>query len=89
MGIDQSFRTRVEAFLAITGMAHTRLGILALEDPRFVETLRKGRSPSGKTIDIVDAFMRGYTAKRGQGPRPRRTPKAAGESDAAAPAVGR
>ena len=53
----QSFLNEVEAFLADTKIDATAFGKLAMKDPSFVFDLRNGRSPSGKTMDKVLAWM--------------------------------
>lgn len=57
MSLLQTFRNRVEAFLARTGMAPSRLGDAACNDPNFVFDLRAGRSPHLRTIEKVEAYM--------------------------------
>jgi sulfate adenylyltransferase subunit 2 len=66
--IAQSFLTEIEQFLARAAIDPTTLGKQALGDPSFVFDLRKGRSPSTRTIDRV----RGWIAKNG--PLPVTTP---------------
>jgi sulfate adenylyltransferase subunit 2 len=56
--IAHSFLTEIEAFLAHSETDATALGKQALGDPSFVFDLRKGRSPSTRTIDKMRAFMR-------------------------------
>jgi hypothetical protein len=52
------FCARVEAYLAHTGMAPARFGLLACRDQSFVFDLREGkREPRLSTIDKVDEFM--------------------------------
>ena len=48
--IAQVFLAEIEAFLANSATDATALGKLALGDPSFVFDLRKGRSPSTRTI---------------------------------------
>ena len=48
-----SFLSEIERFLQAAGMDPTALGKQALGDPSFVFDLRKGRSPSTRTIDKV------------------------------------
>jgi len=56
--ITEQFRDQVEAYLATSGMDATSFGRAALNDPRFVFDLRKGRAPSIKTVDRVIEWMR-------------------------------
>ena len=51
------FLPEVEAWLARTGVAPTRLGWEALGDYGFVEDLRYGRDPRSRTIEHVRAAM--------------------------------
>jgi len=51
--VAHSFLSEIEQFLASAGMDPTALGKQALGDPSFVFDLRKGRSPSTRTIDKV------------------------------------
>lgn len=53
----KSFRDEVERFLLETKIEPTRFGREALKDPRFVFDLRKGRSPSGRTMDRARDWM--------------------------------
>src|SRR5690242_483498 len=57
--IAQTFLTDIEAFIADSDIDPTTLGKQALGDPSFVFDLRKGRSPSARTMDKVRAWMRG------------------------------
>lgn len=53
----------IEAFLAGTGMAASRFGMLALGDPRFVRDLRDGREVKRATRERLVGFMREWRAK--------------------------
>jgi len=55
--IAQAFLSDVEAFLAKAVVDPTTLGKQALGDPSFVFDLRKGRSPSARTMDRVREWM--------------------------------
>lgn len=59
MNITDHFRSIVEEYLAARAdLSATALGVAALNDPRFVHDLLKGkRSPSAKTMDKVLAFI--------------------------------
>ena len=48
---------RIERYLRDTGMSGTRLGRLAMGDPRFVHDLRRGRLPRPSTERRLDRFM--------------------------------
>ena len=51
---------RIEQFLRETGMPWTKFGRLAVQDPRFVEDLRNGRTPRSATEQRVEHFMNIY-----------------------------
>ena len=51
------FRREVEAFLAVTGIKGSVLGMEAAGNPSFVGRLRRGASPRLATIDRVRAWM--------------------------------
>jgi sulfate adenylyltransferase subunit 2 len=73
--VARSFLSEIEAFLASAGLEPTALGKQALGDPNFVFDLRKGRSPSTRTIDKV----RGWIARQAEPamPKPARSNEAA------------
>jgi len=52
-----TFLAEIEAFLKTSGSDATAFGKLALGDPSFVFDLRKGRSPSTRTMEKVRAAM--------------------------------
>jgi sulfate adenylyltransferase subunit 2 len=56
--VANSFLSDIEHFLSETKIDPTSFGRQALGDPSFVFDLRKGRSPSAKTIDKVRDWMR-------------------------------
>lgn len=51
------FVREVEAFLAVTGVKPSMLGLETIGDPSFVSRLRAGASPYLKTADRVRAWM--------------------------------
>ena len=53
----QSFLAEIDRFLRSAGIEPTVLGKQALGDPNFVFDLRKGRSPSTRTIEKVRNWM--------------------------------
>jgi sulfate adenylyltransferase subunit 2 len=61
--IAQAFLTEIERYLAGASIDPTTLGKQALGDPSFVFDLRKGRSPSTRTINRVREWMRGPDEK--------------------------
>jgi sulfate adenylyltransferase subunit 2 len=67
--IAQSFLKDIEAQLARSGLDPTNFGKDALGDPSFVFDLRKGRSPSARTMDKVRAAMQEASAPQAQAPR--------------------
>ena len=54
----RSFLQEIDAYLARSGRDPSGFGKEALGDPNFVFDLRKGRSPSARTMDKVRAAMR-------------------------------
>ena len=56
--IAQAFLSDIERFLATASTDPTTLGKQALGDPSFVFDLKKGRSPSTRTMDRVREWMR-------------------------------
>ncbi len=56
--IAQAFLADIEQYLADAALDPTTLGKQALGDPSFVFDLRKGRSPSTRTINRVREWMR-------------------------------
>jgi len=61
--IAHAFLQDIEQFLANRALDPTTLGKQALGDPSFVFDLRKGRSPSTRTINRVREWMRGPDLK--------------------------
>jgi predicted transcriptional regulator len=57
LSYSESFRQAVEAFISENEVDPTTFGKQALGDPSFVFDLRKGRSPSAKTMDRVREWM--------------------------------
>lgn len=55
--IGPAFVCEVEAFLTVTGVKPSMLGLETVGDPSFVTRLRGGVSPSLKTADRVRAWM--------------------------------
>lgn len=58
--LEQWFRSRVIAFLALTGMPTTTFGMKAVGDPSLMRQIEGGRSPTLRTADRVLAFMDEY-----------------------------
>jgi len=52
----------IESYLKKTHMPETKFGRLAVNDPRLVSDLRKGREPGTQMIARVAAFIRGPQA---------------------------
>lgn len=56
-----AFLAEIDAFIAQHGMTDAHFGIAALNDHKFVQRLRSGRSSTTlRTADKVRAFMREY-----------------------------
>lgn len=60
--VAESFLVEIETFLKSAGLEPTALGKQALGDPNFVFDLRKGRSPSTRTIEKVRGWIAGQSA---------------------------
>jgi sulfate adenylyltransferase subunit 2 len=61
--ISQTFLSDIERHLSAKSMEASAFGKQALGDPNFVFDLRKGRSPSARTMDKVRSFMGQSQAK--------------------------
>lgn len=57
---DATLLAQVDAFLARTGMAPTRLGIKVLADGGLVKGMREGRSLSLRNAEKLIRFMESY-----------------------------
>lgn len=55
---------RIERYLKRSGTPPTRLGRLALNDPRFVFDLRKGREVGERTAAKVHAWLDSRAGRR-------------------------
>ena len=55
--LEQQFHSRVNAFLASTGLTPTAFGRRALGDPNLMRQIGRGRSPSLRTADRLLAFI--------------------------------
>lgn len=53
---------RVARFIKKHGMKPSRFGKLAVGDPCFVLELLRGRSPTLRTVERIEKFMKGYKA---------------------------
>ncbi len=79
--LEEQFNTRLNAFLALTGMSPTTLGMLAVGDPNLLRQIERGRSPSLRMADRIQAFMAAWELDSGgarapPGRRGRRRPGA-------------
>lgn len=71
MSLLQSFIRRVERFLVRHGLAASRFGKEAANDPNFVFDLRSGRRPNTDLIESVDNWMRAYREQQIDGGKKR------------------
>ncbi len=69
--IASAFLTEIEGFLAKSALDPSSLGKQALGDPSFVSDLRKGRSPSTRTIEKVRAWIRTQETPMSEPSKPR------------------
>ncbi|AEI38229.1 MAG: hypothetical protein ABF461_08390 [Zymomonas mobilis subsp. pomaceae] len=53
---------KIEKYLSATGMTPTRFGRDALNDPRFVLDLRRGREPRRRTLSRVLTYLEQHGA---------------------------
>lgn len=58
MSIRDELLRDIERYLDRTGMDHTRLGKLALNDPAFVSRLRAGADVRTRTVERIRNFIR-------------------------------
>jgi len=55
---ERQFAGEVQKFLDATGMSPTGFGKASpVGDPQFVHTMRKGRSPTARTMDKIREWM--------------------------------
>ena len=80
--IGKSFLAEIERFLQTAGLEPTTLGKQALADPSFVFDLRRGRSPSTRTIAKVRAWIEAQHANAPKGPATAPLTSATGETQA-------
>jgi hypothetical protein len=55
--------TEIDRYLRRTGLPPTKFGRLAVNDPRLVGDLRRGREPGTRVVARVRAFMRQETVQ--------------------------
>lgn len=65
MTFSEQFLEEIENYLTESGMDPTTFGKSAMNDPRFVFDIRNGRSPSGRTVDKVRAWVRDHPVSEG------------------------
>ena len=82
--VAKSFLAEIERFLETEGLEPTTLGKQALADPSFVFDLRKGRSPSTRTIDKVRNWIEQQKAGAPRTPATAPSTSATGEMQAMA-----
>ena len=52
-----SLLLKIDRFLRERSMPPTRFGRLAVNDPRLVSDLKRGREPGRRTIARIEAFL--------------------------------
>jgi hypothetical protein len=72
----QTFLAEIERHLATKNIEASAFGKQALGDPNFVFDLKKGRSPSTRTMDKVRAFMAAANQPKAATTAPGTTPVA-------------
>ena len=60
--------SKIDGFLARTGMAPSEFGDRACNDRSFVDDLRRGRDPRSSTIHKVETFIAEFEASDEQDP---------------------
>ena len=60
--VGPAFRAEVEAFLAVTGIKRSVLGLGATRNPSFIAQLRRGTSPTLATVDRVRTWMAAHAS---------------------------
>ena len=73
--LEEQFHTRIGGFLDDTGMAPTTLGMLAVGDPNLLRQIARGRSPTLRTADRVEAFIDHYERVAGGAEAPPARPR--------------
>ncbi|MDP1025845.1 hypothetical protein Q5H91_01330 [Sphingomonas sp. KR1UV-12] len=53
---------RIEHYRAVTGTSATRFGRRAVNDPRLIHDMRRGRQPGPAMVARVEAFMAEHRA---------------------------
>jgi hypothetical protein len=56
----EAFVARCERFVARHDLAPSRFGRDAVNDPRFITDMRRGKVPRPATMDKVEEYMRHY-----------------------------
>ena len=70
--ISEQFLSRVEAFLADSGLKSSEFGRQSIGDPNLMVSLRRGRSPTLATADKVLAYIEKLEAEAANKPLNRR-----------------
>lgn len=52
-----SVARKIKRFLKVSGMPETKFGRLALNDPRLVGDMRRGRELGARTVARIEAFI--------------------------------
>ncbi len=53
---------KIDRYLRRTGMPVTKFGRLAVNDPRLVDDLKRGRQPGHAIVARIEAFIDGGSA---------------------------
>lgn len=64
MNLREQFVAEIEGFLKVSKMEPSTFGRSALNDPRFVATIRAGRAPNLRTIERVRQFIAANRKRR-------------------------
>jgi len=71
--ISEQFLSRVEDFLASSGLKPSEFGRQAVGDPSLIVNLRRGRSPTLATADRILSFIERVEAEQSRLPTRRRS----------------
>lgn len=67
MASRQTFTERVETFMKMWGYTDSEFGRRALGDPNFILELRRaGRSPTLRTVQKIEEYMKGGAKRHAQ-----------------------
>lgn len=57
-----SLLQKIERYLEESGVSRTRFGRIAVNDPRLVDDIRRGRDPRPETVARIESLISGERA---------------------------